>query len=137
MTSMPSDDPPQRGFTMSGVKTEVRNRSSIDPVGWACLQTAIVRLRRLLAARGQAAFDCLQAWRRLRSAELTERRHPEHAADLVGHEADRHGPPAIGQHGDVIEFLDSAVHAQPVGAVTVSEPDPPAADTAWLVAESV
>ena len=30
-----------------------------------------------------------------------------------------------------------AVHAQPLGAVTVTEPDPPAAATAWLVADSV
>ena len=28
-----------------------------------------------------------------------------------------------------------AVHAHPVGAVTVTEPEPPAAVTAWLVAE--
>ena len=30
-----------------------------------------------------------------------------------------------------------AGHAQPLGAVTVTEPDPPVAATAWLVAESV
>ena len=30
-----------------------------------------------------------------------------------------------------------AVHAQPLGAVTVTEPDPPVAASAWLVAESV
>jgi hypothetical protein len=31
----------------------------------------------------------------------------------------------------------AAVHAHPVGAVTVTVPDPPEAATAWLVAESV
>ena len=30
-----------------------------------------------------------------------------------------------------------AVHAQPLGAVTVTDPVPPEAVTAWLVAESV